>query len=88
MSTVFDYLPTETELNAIGFNSVVTWASLGIIENITKEQYISLVKEDKALFDIALLLEFRNQNASEIWAKIPDLHAQYLRGFDYEIKEE
>lgn len=83
MKTIFDYNPTSAELNEIGFYSFVTAGALGVSERMTKAVYIEHVPEDQALFDIALLLEARGLSATEIWAQIPDLYDEYVRGFDY-----
>ncbi|WP_160111031.1 hypothetical protein [Dysgonomonas sp. Marseille-P4361] len=84
MKTIFDYNPTSDELKAIGFYSFVTSGALGYAGEMTKEVYMQKVPQDKAIFDTALLLEYRNQDASELWAQIPEMHDEYVRGFDYE----
>lgn len=87
MKTIFDYNPTTDELNEIGFNSFVTLAALGVADVMTKDIYIQKVPQDKAIFDTALLFEYRNQDASEFWNQIPELYNEYVRGFDYELTE-
>ena len=84
MKTVFDYKPTTDELDDIGFNSFVTLAALGVTGDMTHDKYVENVSEDKAIFDIALLFELRNQDASVFWTQIPQLYDEYMRGFDYE----
>lgn len=83
MKTIFDYKPTSKELTEIGFYSFVTLAAIGIAGDITENLYVEKVPADKAIFDIALLLEYRNLDASEFWEQIPELHDEYIRGFDY-----
>lgn len=85
MSTIFDYNPTPDELEAIGFDSLVTLSALSYIGTMTREVYLERVPLDKAILDIAILHEHRGQDASSFWAQIPDLHDQYVRGFDYEL---
>lgn len=87
MKTIFDYNPTSDELKAIGFDSFVTAGALGYTGAMTKDIYMQKVPQDKAIFDTALLLEHRDQDASELWAQIPELYDEYVRGFDYEQTE-
>lgn len=82
MQTIFDYNPTNDELNAIGFFSFPTMISLCHVGEVTKEIYLSNIAPDKAIFDIAILHEHRKQDAATYWSQIPELHAEYVRGFD------
>ena len=86
--TIFDYNPTKQELYELGFGGFSTFLSTGIT-SITKEQYIEKIPADRALFDIAVLLEIRGETdkANDIWAQIPELHTEYKLGFDNEQKE-
>jgi hypothetical protein len=73
METIFDYSPTEQELIGLLYNL-----------SITADEYKQTRANDFIIADLALLFEARNQQekANEYWAKIPDLHQEYLLGFD------
>lgn len=87
MQTIFDFSPTQTEVQEIAFDYLTMGFRMG--ERATapsKEWYIKHIKKEWAIFDIALLFTYRKDEAkaNEAWAKIPDIHAEYLLGKDYE----
>ncbi|OJV50523.1 MAG: hypothetical protein BGO31_14265 [Bacteroidetes bacterium 43-16] len=86
METIFDFNPTGNELKAIGIDSLNLSMRHGVevSDPITDNNY--KVSQEDAYFDIALLLEYRNDKdrAAEYWAMIPDRHSEYLLGFDFE----
>lgn len=82
METIFDHNPTQTEIGNCYF---VSFIKGNVSDSELKDAYVSEITEDKAIFDIAMLMEQRGQNPDDYWAKIPELHNEYLLGFDYQI---
>jgi hypothetical protein len=86
METIFDYNPTDQELNDIRFDAFSLCQKFGIDtdKELTPELYLELVSQENAYYDLAVLFEFRNdqQKANEFWAKLPkELQSEGL-GFD------
>lgn len=85
METIFDYNPTQKELEEIGINYIGLAIRHGvdIADPVTPESY-KKVSQDDAYFDLGLLFECRNENrkSKEYFSKTPDRHQQYLLGFD------
>jgi hypothetical protein len=89
MVSIFDYNITVQELKDIRFDSLSLCQKFGIEidQPLTPQLYLQLVSQQNAYYDLALLFEFRDDQASadEFWAKLPEkLRYKYL-GFDYEI---
>jgi uncharacterized protein (UPF0371 family) len=70
METIFDYNPTEQELVGIYYK--------------TENDYKANTNNDMIIADLAILFADRNQQkkSNEYWAKIPELHQEFLLGFD------
>ncbi|HMZ45990.1 MAG TPA: hypothetical protein PLU36_04240 [Chitinophagaceae bacterium] len=70
MDTIFDYNPTEQELVGLFYK--------------TENEYKQNTSNDMIIADLAILFADRNQpqKANEYWAKIPELHQEFLLGFD------
>ncbi len=88
METIFDFSPTQLEVQEIAFDYLTMRFRLG--ERVTspsKEWYLKNIKPEWAIFDIALLFTYRKDEtkANDAWTKIPELHAEYLLGQDYEL---
>ncbi|PXY44511.1 hypothetical protein [Flavobacterium hydrophilum] len=75
MITIFDYNPTDQELNDIRFDALSLCQKFGIDtdKELTPELYLELVSQENAYYDLAVLFEFRNdqEKADEFWAKLP-----------------
>lgn len=75
METIFDYNPTDQELNDIRFDAFSLCQKFGIDtdKELTPELYLELVSQENAYYDLATLFEFRNDQtkAKEFWAKLP-----------------
>lgn len=70
METIFDFNPTAVEID-------------GFTHGRSKTEYLNRDKE-LLIADIAILFLDRNntEKANEYWAKIPDMHKEFLLGFD------
>lgn len=89
MVSIFDYNITPQELKDIRFDSLSLCQKFGIEidEPLTPELYLSLVSQQNAYYDLAILFEFREDQAKsdEFWSKLPEkLRYKYV-GFDYQI---
>jgi hypothetical protein len=86
MRTIFDYNPTNQELNDIRFDSLSLCHKFGIDtdQELTPELYIKLVSQENAYYDLAVLFEFRNdqQKADEFWKMLPASLKNEALGFD------
>lgn len=74
METVFDFEPTQLEIESIAFNYLTLGLRCGNdIVKPTKDFYLSNIKGDWAIFDIALLLTDRGETAqaAKYWEMIP-----------------
>jgi hypothetical protein len=86
MITIFDHNPTDQELNDIRFDALSLCQKFGIDtdKELTPELYLELVSQENAYYDLAVLFEFRNDQAkaNEFWAKLPkELQSEGL-GYD------
>ena len=81
METIFDHNPTSAEISKCYFASFVLTK---VPASKVQETYLSEITKDKAIHDIAMLLELRGQNAFTYWLKIPELYNEHLLGFDNE----
>lgn len=87
METIFDFNPTDTELiDILGYNNKTDELYLPLSEGIaTINEYATIVSNEGRIFNIAVLLESRNDERSkEYWSQIPDIELQYRLGFDDE----
>lgn len=86
METIFDYRPTNQELNDIRFDAFSLCQKFGIDtdKDLTPELYKELVSQENAYYDLAVLFEFRNDQdkANEFWAKLPAALKVDGLGFD------
>jgi hypothetical protein len=75
MITIFDYNPTDQELNDIRFDALSLCQKFGIDtdKELTPELYVKLVSQENAYYDLAVLFEFRNdqKKANEFWTQLP-----------------
>ncbi len=70
METIFDFNPTEKELQEL------------MILNIDKKLYLQTRTKEGVLYDLALLFEERNSDKSlKYWAKIPKRYTTYMGQF-------
>jgi len=71
MESIFEHFPSEKEIREL-------------TNGLEKESYLSLTTPDLLLADIAILYANRGdeKKSAEYWSKIPDLHAEFLLGFD------
>jgi hypothetical protein len=89
MISIFDFEPSQQELNNVRFDSLSLCQKFGIEidQLLTPELYLDLVSQQNAYYDLAILFEYRNDQvkSDEFWAKLPKkLRYKYV-GFDYEI---
>lgn len=84
METIFNHNVTAEEIKACGFLDYWQRIRHGIDfkEPIDKAQYLDKITVEAALFDIALLLEERREDATAYWEKIPEKAQEYRLGFD------
>lgn len=84
METIFDHNVTAEEIKVCGFFDYWQRIRHGIDfkEPIDKGQYLDKITEEAAIFDIALLLEERGEDAKKYWEKIPEIAQEYKLGFD------
>lgn len=86
METIFNYNPTQKELNEIRFDSLSLCLKFGvdISEKLTPRLYIKLITQQNAYYDLACLFEFRNNllKANEYWDKLPKGYKLNGLGFD------
>ncbi|AOW09506.1 hypothetical protein [Flavobacterium gilvum] len=86
MITIFDFNPTPQELIDIRFDALSLCQKFGIDTNkeLTPELYKELVSQENAYYDLAVLFEFRNDQAKadEYWAKHPKSYQTDGLGFD------
>jgi len=62
MISIFDFGPSQQELNDIRFDSLSLCQKFGIEidKPLTPELYLELVSQQNAYYDLAILFEFRN----------------------------
>lgn len=71
MESIFDHSPSKEEIHNFTYG-------------LDKEAYLSLTALDLLIADIAILYADRGEDlkSTEYWQKIPDLHNEFLLGFD------
>lgn len=87
METIFDFNPSDDELiDILGYNQQTREIQLPLWGGVVSvNKYNSSVSNEGRIFNIALLLESRNdERAKEYWSQIPDIELQYRLGFDDE----
>lgn len=71
MESIFDHSPSKEEIHNFTYG-------------LDKEAYLSLTESDLLIADIAILYADRGDDlkSAEYWQKVPDLHNEFLLGFD------
>lgn len=86
METIFDYAPTEWELNALRFDSFSFMLKFGIElkEELTPESYKKHITKEFAFYDLACLFEERGDmdKAEQYWQQLPKAYKEYGLGYD------
>ena len=86
METIFDYTPTEWELNALRFDSFSFMLKFGIElkEELTPESYKKHITKEFAFYDLACLFEERGDmdKAEQYWQQLPKAYKEYGLGYD------
>jgi hypothetical protein len=86
METIFDYTPTEWELNALRFDSFSFMLKFGIElkEELTPESYKKHITKEFAFYDLACLFEERGDmdKAEQYWQQLPKAYKEYGLGCD------
>lgn len=85
METIFDFNPSDDELiDILGYNQQTREIQLPLWGGVVSvNKYNSSVSNEGRIFNIALLLESRNdERAKEYWAQIPEIEQQYRLGLD------
>lgn len=85
METIFDHNITPDELEA-GFlpYALEIRHGLDFPDPLTEQGYRDSITQEAAIFDLALLFEFRGDEgkAEEYFEQVPEKAAEYKRGFD------
>lgn len=86
METIFDFNPTPQELIDIRFDAFSLCLKFGIDtdKELTPELYKELISQENAYYDLAVLFEFRNDQAKadQYWSKLPKEYKSQGLGFD------
>lgn len=86
METIFDYAPTEWELNVLRFDSFSFMLKFGIElkEELTHESYKKHITKEFAFYDLACLFEERGDmdKAEQYWQQLPKAYKEYGLGYD------
>ncbi|WP_374166540.1 hypothetical protein [Arcticibacter sp. MXS-1] len=85
MKTIFDFNPTNEEMfDLFSYDKDARTLICGFsVLPVPLERYQESASDKGKIFDIALLLEHRNDpKAKKYWAKIPDIEQQYRWEFD------
>ena len=86
METIFDYTPTECELNALRFDALSFTLKFGIElkEELTPESYKKHITKESAFYDLACLFEERGDidKAELYWQQLPKVYKEYGLGYD------
>ena len=91
METVFDHNPTPAEIDDCGFDKDISLSfrhGLDFPYPLTADGYRNSITAEAAAFDLYLLFDSRGDKvqADTYAALVPDKVAEYLRGFDYDLR--